>query len=176
MSTDTSTDISVDSRSRVDRHSTGTLYTAVSTKLVQKKRKGIVAYAFTLLWTTFVETAVYIGRVFFRLFLLISNNKLNAPVSQLVNAEVNSGNRKAVLASNYATRIRGRHAALRECIMYKQLNYTRSDSLRYAKQRKGGHVRSFGGFVWLPIDKKASSFSSKNLPDIFFPRVVVVAE
>ena len=34
-----------------------------------------------------------------------------APVNQLVNAEVNSGNRKAVLASNYATRIRGRHAA-----------------------------------------------------------------
>ena len=33
---------------------------------------------------------------------------------QLVNAEVNSGNRKVVLASNYATRIRGRHAVLRE--------------------------------------------------------------
>ena len=36
-----------------------------------------------------------------------------APVSQLVNAEVNSGNRKAVLVSNYAKRIRGRPAALR---------------------------------------------------------------
>ena len=32
------------------------------------------------------------------------------PVSQLVNAEVNGGNRNAVLASNYATRICGRHA------------------------------------------------------------------
>ena len=32
-----------------------------------------------------------------------------APMSQLVNAEVNSGNRKAVLASNYATRICGGH-------------------------------------------------------------------
>ena len=41
--------------------------------------------------------------------------KPKAPVSQLVNAEVNSGNRKAVLASNYATR-------MQECIMYKQLN------------------------------------------------------
>ena len=43
-------------------------------------------------------------------------------MSQFVNAEVNSGNRKAVLASNYATGIRGHHAALRECIMYKQVN------------------------------------------------------
>ena len=31
-------------------------------------------------------------------------------MSQLVNAEVNSGNRNVVLASNYATRIRGGHA------------------------------------------------------------------
>ena len=42
-------------------------------------------------------------------------------MSQLVKTEVNSGNRKAVLALDYATRIRGHHAALRECIMYKQL-------------------------------------------------------
>ena len=34
-------------------------------------------------------------------------------MSQLVNTEVNSGNRKAVLASNYATRIRGRHAGMK---------------------------------------------------------------
>ena len=34
-------------------------------------------------------------------------------MSQLVDAEVSSGNRKAILASNYAKRIRGRHAALR---------------------------------------------------------------
>ena len=45
-----------------------------------------------------------------------------APVSQLVNAEVNSGNSEAVLVSNYATWFRGRHAALRECITYKQSN------------------------------------------------------
>ena len=50
---------------------------------------------------------------------------------------------------------------------------THSDSFRYAKQRKGGRVRSFGGFTWLPIDQKASSFSSKNLR-IFFPRVVLL--
>ena len=54
--------------------------------------------------------------------------KSKAPVSQLVNAEVNSGNLKAVLASNYASRIRGRHAALRECIIYKQLNNTQSNA------------------------------------------------
>ena len=62
-------------------------------------------------------------------------------MSQLVNAEVNSGNRKAVLA----------------------------------KLREGGRVRSFGGFAWLPIDKKASSFSSKNLRN-FFSSCRVVAE
>ena len=50
-----------------------------------------------------------------------------------MNAEVNSGNRKAVLASNFATRIRGRNAALRGCIMIKlfaqhakELNFTRT--------------------------------------------------
>ena len=73
-----------------------------------------------------------------------------------MNAEVNSGNHKAVLASNYVTRIRGRHAALRECIyMYKVICLTRktiklhtqSDSFRYVKQHKGGRVRSFGGFT-----------------------------
>ena len=37
-------------------------------------------------------------------------------MSQPVNAEVNSGNRKAILASNDATRIRGRHAALRNAL------------------------------------------------------------
>ena len=47
-------------------------------------------------------------------------------MNQLLNAEVNGGNRKVVLASNYATRIRGRHPAFRECILYKQLNYTRT--------------------------------------------------
>ena len=43
--------------------------------------------------------------------------KSKAPVSQLVNAEVNSGNRvKSGISSNYATRILGRHPpALREC-------------------------------------------------------------
>ena len=45
------------------------------------------------------------------------------------------------------------------------------DYFRYAMQRKGGRTRPFGGFMWLPIDKKVSSFSSKNLL-IFFPRVV----
>ena len=84
------------------------------------------------------------------------------PGSQLANAKVNSGNRKTVLASNYATRIRGRHVALRECIMYKVIClsrktiklYTHFDSFRYAKQSKGGSVRSLDGFMWLPIDKK----------------------
>ena len=37
-------------------------------------------------------------------------------VNQPLNAEVNGGNRTP-------TRIRGRHAALRECILYKQLVY-----------------------------------------------------
>ena len=87
-------------------------------------------------------------------------------MSQLVNGEVNSGNRKAVPASNYTTRLRGCHAALRECIyMYKVICLTRktinlhtlSDCFRYTKQRKGGRVRSFGGFTWLPIDKKKES-------------------
>ena len=109
-------------------------------------------------------------------FTLDRKQESKAPVSQLVNAEVNSGNRKAVLASNYARRIRGRHAALRERIMYKQsikqLNNMNSDSFRYAKQRKGGRVR-FGGFAWLPIDKKVSSFSSKNLRN-FSSRVVLL--
>ena len=41
-------------------------------------------------------------------------------MGQLVKAEANSGNGKALLASNYY------HAALRECIMYKQLNYART--------------------------------------------------
>ena len=45
--------------------------------------------------------------------------------------------------------------------------YTHSNSFRYAKQHKGGRVRSFGGFTWLPIDKKASSLSSKNLRNFF---------
>ena len=40
--------------------------------------------------------------------------------------------------------------------------YTHSDSFQYAKQRKGGRVRSFGGFTWLSIDKKASSLSSSR--------------
>ena len=34
-------------------------------------------------------------------------------MSQIVNAEVNSDNRNAVLASNFATRIRGRHAGMK---------------------------------------------------------------
>lgn len=54
--------------------------------------------------------------------LAICVKKSKAPVSQLENAEVNSGNHKAILVSNYATRIRGRHATLRECFKYKQLN------------------------------------------------------
>ena len=53
---------------------------------------------------------------------MTKNDKSKAPVSQLVNVVVNSDNRKVVLASNYTTRICGRHAALRECIVYKQLN------------------------------------------------------
>ena len=66
-----------------------------------------------------------------------------------MNAEVNSGNRKAVLASNYATRIRGHHAALIYCgnplcINNKTIKlHTHSDSFRYAKKRKDGRVRSF---------------------------------
>ena len=92
----------------------------------------------------------------------LCESESKAPVSQLVNAEVNCGNRKAVLASNQATRIRGRHAALRECIMWKVIYltcktiklHTHSDSFRYWKQRKHGGVSSFGGFTWLPIDKK----------------------
>ena len=45
---------------------------------------------------------------------------------------------------------------------------THSDSFRYAKQRKGGRVRSLSsGFTWLPIDKKASILSSKNLRNFF---------
>ena len=64
--------------------------------------------------------------------------KSKAPVSQLMNAEVNSGNRKAVLASSYAIRICGRHAALRECIMYKQLHYTRT--LVPSNTRSNGNV------------------------------------
>ena len=50
---------------------------------------------------------------------LMLRGKSKALESHLVNAEVNSGNRKAELASNYATRTPGRHAALQECIMYK---------------------------------------------------------
>ena len=53
-----------------------------------------------------------------RTCLSVSNEKKKSKAP--VNAEVNSGNRKAVLASNYATRICGRHAALGECIMYKK--------------------------------------------------------
>ena len=41
---------------------------------------------------------------------------------QLKNAEVNSGNRKEVLASNNTKRFHGRDAALRERNMYNQLN------------------------------------------------------
>ena len=87
-----------------------------------------------------------------------------------MNAEVNSGNRKAVLPSNYTTRICDAmpHCGNAVCINNQTIKlYTHSDSFRYAKQCKGGHVRSFGGFAWLPIDKKVSSFSSKNL-SIFF--------
>ena len=39
----------------------------------------------------------------------LTKHKSKTPMNQLVNAEVNSGNCKAVLASNYVTRIRGRH-------------------------------------------------------------------
>ena len=31
-----------------------------------------------------------------------------------------------------------------------------SDSFQYAIQRKGGSTHSFGGFTWLPIEKKKS--------------------
>ena len=71
-----------------------------------------------------------------RTVVTLDVNKLSkASVSQLVNAEVNSGNRKAVLASNYATRIRGRHATLRECILYKQLNYTLLSTMEIQGER-----------------------------------------
>ena len=51
---------------------------------------------------------------------------------------------------------------------FKLCMYTHSDSFRYAKQRKGGCVHSFGGFTWLPMDKKkASTLSSKNLRNFF---------
>ena len=46
----------------------------------------------------------------------VLQEKSKAAVSQLVNTEVNSGSRKAVLASNYATRIRGRHSPLRNAL------------------------------------------------------------
>ena len=36
-------------------------------------------------------------------------------MSQIVNAEVNNGDRNTVLASNYATRIRGRHKRGTKC-------------------------------------------------------------
>ena len=67
-------------------------------------------------------------------------------MSQLVNAEVNSSNRKVVLASNYPTRIRGRHAALRNALCINNYTiklHTHTDSFRYAKQHKGGRVRFF---------------------------------
>ena len=91
-----------------------------------------------------------------------------APVSQLMNAEVNSGNHKAVIASHYATRICGRYATLRERIMYKQLNYTRT--LIPSDKRGNTKVDVCVLLVILPgcqWTKKASSFSSKNLR-IFF--------
>ena len=97
-------------------------------------------------------------------------NKSKAPVSQLVNAEVSSGNRKGILTPNLWT-----PSALGECIMYKQLNnklHTHSGSFQYMRHHKGGCVPFFGGFAWLPIDKKASRFSFKNLP--FFSCVMLM--
>ena len=46
---------------------------------------------------------------------LHERGKSKAPVSQLVNVEVNSGNHKAVLASNYTLqlRIRGHHVGMK---------------------------------------------------------------
>ena len=64
-----------------------------------------------------------------------SSTKSKAPVSQLVNAKVNGGNRKTALASNYVTRIRFvdamshfRNAFCIKLFAYlaKQLNYTRT--------------------------------------------------
>ena len=57
------------------------------------------AYSNKILWNELVTTV---------------STKSKVPASQLVNAEVSSGNRKAVLSSNYTTRIHGRHAALWE--------------------------------------------------------------
>ena len=96
-------------------------------------------------------------------------------MSELVNVKVNSSNHTAVLASNYATRIRGRHAALRECIMYKVICLTRktmklhmhSDSFCHVKQHKHGSVCSLHGFTWLPIDKKSIQFFFQEPPYFF---------
>ena len=86
-------------------------------------------------------------------------------MSQLVNVEVNSGNRnrKVVLVSNYAKMICGRHAALRECIMYKRLNYARtSDTRSNAKVD-----------VCVLLVVLRGCQSSKNLR-ILFPRIVLL--
>ena len=58
--------------------------------------------------------------------------------------------------------------------MYKQLNY--KGTLIPSGTRSNAKVDVcvfFCGFAWLPIDKKASSFSSKNLSNFLSSRLVV---
>ena len=94
----------------------------------------------------------------------------------IVNTEVNSGNRKAVLPSNYATRIRGCHAALQECIMYKVI----CNLITHVPfgTRSNAKVDVYVLLVVLrgcQSTKTASSFYSKNLR-IFFSSSHVLAE
>ena len=100
-------------------------------------------------------------------------------MSQLVDAKVNSGNRKTVLASNYPTRIRERLVALQECIMYKVICLSRktiklhTHSFRYAKQRNWWKDTFFRWFTWLPMDKKSVQFSFHEPPYFFTSRRVL---
>ena len=51
--------------------------------------------------------------------------------------------------------------------------HTHSDSFRCAKQRKGGRVRSFGGFCVVANQQKSVQFFFQE-PPYFFPRVVLL--
>ena len=57
-----------------------------------------------------IKTLERVGHYLVFLLFLCKKKESKAPVSQLVNAEVNSGNRKAVLASNYTLQL-----GIREC-------------------------------------------------------------
>ena len=108
-------------------------------------------------------------------------------MSQLVNAEVISGNR---IKSGTRIKLRYKDSWMSCCIA--GINYgnahnviyltrktitlhTHSDSFQYAKQCKGGRVPSFGGFMWLPIDtKKRPVFLPRTF--IFFSSRRILAE